>query len=138
MSTTMSTMKNTIAFNAEGLSPLSFEAFKSFDKTRKAYLAGEDFFRWDFDPCMAVALYEHFIHISPKDAERVKSIILAMDWLIEPTYGQVFYRKKGDINISVTVKRYGDHEELEPAEYGGAKVCFEVLRDLLLPMVYNW
>ena len=84
-------------------------------------------------------LREHFIALGKKyDVECVESVILSMDWLFDGTKYQTFYRRS-DEHMEITIKQYNGNEEVTPKVYNTSnKQNLEVLRDLCLPMVYNW
>lgn len=139
MSIATTMKKNAITFIVSGLAPMSTKAFKAFNLTRIAYYQGRDFLvDWHYDAIFSVALYEHFLKVSPADAKRVKDIILSADWIFDGSNIYTSYRKYNDPNPTVIVRQYGNSEELTPKEYHGRETCFEVLRDICLPAVYNW
>lgn len=145
--TTMNTVINnskrnvfSSSFIVKGLSPLSPTAFAEFDKIRKAYENYEPIDNnWEYPPCFLVALREHFIALGRQyDAENVESVILSMDWLFDGASYQTFYRRS-DEHQEITLKCYEGNEEIAPKVYNTSnKQNIEVLRNLCLPMVYNW
>lgn len=84
-----------------------------------------------------VALYEHFQKTSPLDAEDVQSVIMSMNWLFDGAQYQTFY-KNDEKPTTVTIKQYRDNEEVTPIEITSFDKAFEAIRDMCLPMVYNW
>lgn len=127
-------------FVVEGLSGLSHKAFVEFHKLRTAYYQGEDISNnWEFAPCFLLALQEHFKALNEQyDAECVESVILSMDWLFDGAKYQTFYRKSVD-HQEVVIKQYDGNEELPDKIFNTSnKQNLEVLRDICLPMVYNW
>ena len=66
------------------------------------------------------------------------SVILSMDWLFDGTNYQTFYRESED-HQKVIVKQYDGNEELPGRVFNTSNAQnLEVLRDMCLPMVYNW
>lgn len=127
-------------FVVEGLSGLSHKAFVEFHKLRTAYWNNEDISNsWEYPPCFLIALREHFAALGEQyDAECVESVILSMDWLFDGAKYQPFYRKSVD-HQEVVIKQYDGNEELPDKIFNTSnKQNLEVLRDLCLPMVYNW
>lgn len=127
-------------FVVEGLSGLSHKAFVEFHKLRTAYYQGEDISNnWEFAPCFLLALREYFKALNEQyNVECVESIILSMDWMFDGASYQTFYRHSID-HQEITIKQYNGNEEVTPKVYNTSnKQNLEVLRDLCLPMVYNW
>lgn len=137
--TTINNKKNGTTFAVTGLErALSAEAFVEYYKLYEAYLAEEDISNnWRYNPIFLIALYERFKRTSPYDAECVQNVILSMDWLFDGASVQTFYRKSVE-HMTVLVKQYKGNEELLPKEYTNSNQCFEVIRDMCLPMIYNW
>lgn len=147
----MTTRMNTIVNNSKrnlfstsyvvsGLEGMSHAAFEQFNKIRTAYYQGEDISNnWKFAPCFLIALREHFIALGKQyDVECMDSVILSMDWLFDGANYQTFYRHSID-HQEITIKQYNGNEEVTPKVYNTSnKQNLEVLRDLCLPMVYNW
>lgn len=128
------------SFAVEGLSPLSPAAFAEFNKLRDAYQKKMDISNnWEYSPCFLMALREHFIAIEQQyDVECVESVILSMDWFFDGPLYQTFYRNSL-YHQEIIIKQYDGIKELEPKKYNiSNKQNLEVLRDLCLPMVYNW
>ena len=66
------------------------------------------------------------------------SVILSMDWLFDGANYQTFYRKSED-HQKVVIKQYNGNEELPGKVFNTSNAQnLEVLRDMCLPMVYNW
>ena len=147
----MTTRMNTIVNNSKrnlfstsyvvsGLEGMSHAAFEQFNKIRTAYYQGEDISNnWEYPPCFLIALREHFKALNEQyDAECVESVILSMDWLFDGAKYQTFYRKSVD-HQEVVIKQYNGNEELPDKIFNTSnKQNLEVLRDMCLPMVYNW
>ena len=147
----MTTRMNTIVNNSKrnlfstsyvvsGLEGMSHAAFEQFNKIRTAYYQGEDISNhWEFAPCFLLALREHFKALNEQyNVECVESIILSMDWMFDGASYQAFYRHSID-HQEITIKQYNGNEEVTPKVYNTSnKQNLEVLRDLYLPMVYNW
>lgn len=147
----MTTRMNTVVNNSKcnlfstsyvvsGLEGMSHAAFKQFNKIRTAYYQGEDISNnWEFAPCFLIALREHFKALNEQyDVECMDSIILSMDWLFDGASYQTFYRHS-EKHQEITIKQYNGNEEVSPKVYNTSnKQNLEVLRDLCLPMVYNW
>ena len=147
----MTTRMNTIVNNSKrnlfstsyvvsGLEGMSHAAFEQFNKIRTAYYQGEDISNhWEFAPCFLLALREHFKALNEQyNVECVESIILSMDWMFDGASYQTFYRHSID-HQEITIKQYNGNEEVTPKVYNTSnKQNLEVLRDLYLPMVYNW
>lgn len=147
----MTTRMNTIINNSKrnlfstsyvvsGLEGMSHAAFEQFSKIRTAYYQGEDISNnWEFAPCFLLALREHFKALNEQyNVECVESIILSMDWMFDGTSYQTFYRHSID-HQEITIKQYNGNEEVTPKVYNTSnKQNMKVLRDLCLPMVYNW
>lgn len=132
--------RNSTTYIVSGLDGLSHKAFEQFNKIRTAYYQGEDISNnWEFAPCFLLALREHFKALNEQyDAECVESVILSMDWLFDGAKYQTFYRKSVD-HQEVVIKQYDGNEELPDKIFNTSnKQNLEVLRDLCLPMVYNW
>lgn len=131
--------RNSTTYIVSGLDGLSHKAFEQFNKIRTAYYQGEDISNnWEFAPCFLLALREHFKALNEQyNVECVESIVLSMDWMFDGMSYQTFY-KNDEKPTTVTVKQYSGNEEIAPKEYISSKQCLEVLRDLCLPMVYNW
>ena len=128
-------------FIVKGLSPLSPSAYEEFTKIRKAYCekGGDISDNWEYPPCFLIALREYFVATGSQwDVENMESVILSMDWLFDGVSYQTFYRKNWE-HQEITIKQYNGNEEMEPKVYNTSnKQNLEVLRDLCLPMVYNW
>ena len=143
MNTTINNSKNNVfgtTFIVEGLNGLSHKGFMEFNKLRTAYWNNEDISNnWEYPPCFLVALREHFAALGKQyDVECMDSIILSMDWLFDGAKYQTFYRRS-DEHMEITIKQYNGNEEVTPKVYNTSnKQNLEVLRDLCLPMVYNW
>lgn len=143
MNTVINNSKRNIfssSFVVEGLSPLSPSAFAEFNKLREAYRNNEDISNsWEFAPCFLVALREHFLATNAQyDVECVESVILSMDWLFDGASYQTFYRNS-EGHQEVVVKQYDGNNELPEKVFNTSnKQNLEVLRDMCLPMVYNW
>lgn len=147
----MTTRMNTIVNNSKrnlfstsyivsGLEGMSHAAFEQFNKIRTAYYQGEDISNnWEFAPCFLLALREHFAALGKQyDVECMDSVILSMNWLFDGASYQTFYRNS-EKHMEVVVKQYNGNEELPDKVYNTSnKQNLEVLRDLCLPMVYNW
>lgn len=147
----MTTRMNTIVNNSKrnlfstsyivsGLEGMSHAAFEQFNKIRTAYYQGEDISNnWEFAPCFLLALREHFAALGKQyDVECMDSVILSMNWLFDGASYQTFYRNS-EKHMEVVVKQYNGNEELPDKAYNTSnKQNLEVLRDLCLPMVYNW
>lgn len=132
--------RNSTIYIVSGLDGLSHKAFEQFNKIRTAYYQGEDISNnWEFAPCFLLALREHFKALNEQyDVECVESIILSMDWMFDGASYQTFYRHSID-HQEVVIKQYNGNEEMEPKVFNTSnKQNMEVLRDLCLPMVYNW
>lgn len=128
------------SFVVEGLSPLSPKAFAEFDKLRNAYENYETIDNsWEYPPCFLVALREHFLASGKEyDAKNIESVILSMDWLFDGVSYQTFYRHNEE-HQKVTIKQYNGNNELSDEVYSTSNLHnLEVLRDMCLPMVYNW
>lgn len=142
MNTTINNSKknrNSTSYIVSGLDGMSHAAFEQFNKIRTAYYNREDISNnWEYPPCFLIALREHFKALNEQyDVECVESIILSMDWMFDGMSYQTFY-KNDEKPTTVTVKQYSGNEEIAPKEYISSKQCLEVLRDICLPMVYNW
>lgn len=127
-------------FVVEGLSGLSHKGVMEFNKLRTAYYNNEDISNsWEFSPCFLIALREHFIALGKQyDVECMDSIILSMDWLFDGAQYQTFYRNS-ESHQEITVKQYDGNKEVEPKVFNTSnKQNIEILRDMCLPMVYNW
>ena len=147
----MTTRMNTIVNNSKkntfgtsyivsGLSPLSHKAFEQFNKIRTAYYQQKDISNnWEYPPCFLIVLREHFKALNEQyNVECVESIILSVDWLFDGANYQTFYRKSED-HQEVVIKQYDGNKELSDKIFNTSnKQNLEVLRDLCLPMVYNW
>lgn len=132
--------RNSTTYIVSGLDGLSHKAFEQFNKIRTAYYQQEDISNnWEYPPCFLIALREHFKALNEQyDAECVESVILSMDWLFDGAKYQTFYRKSVD-HQEVVIKQYDGNEELPDKIFNTSnKQNLEVLRDLCLPMVYNW
>ena len=131
--------RNSTTYIVSGLNGLSHKAFEQFNKIRTSYYNREDISNnWEYPPCFLIALREHFKALNEQyDVECVESIILSMDWMFDGMSYQTFY-KNDEKPTTVTVKQYSGNEEIAPKEYISSKQCLEVLRDICLPMVYNW
>lgn len=132
--------RNSTSYIISGLDGMSHAGFVEFNKLRTAYYNHEDISNnWEYPPCFLIALREHFVAIgSQYDTECVESVILSMDWLFDGANYQTFYRRSDD-HMEVTIKQYNGNEEAEPKVYNTSnKQNLEVLRDICLPMVYNW
>lgn len=143
MNTTINNSKKNVfgtSFVLSGLSPMSHKGFMEFNKLRTAYYNNEDISNsWEYPPCFLIALREHFAALNEQyDAECVESVILSMDWLFDGAKYQTFYRKSVD-HQEVVIKQYDGNEELPDKIFNTSnKQNLEVLRDMCLPMVYNW
>jgi hypothetical protein len=143
MNTTINNSKKNVfgtTFVVEGLSGLSHKSFVEFHKLRTAYWNNEDISNnWKYPPCFLIALREHFLAVGQQyDAECVESVILSMDWLFDGVSYQTFYRNSEN-HMEIVVKQYNGNEELPDKVFNTSnKQNLEVLRDLCLPMVYNW
>lgn len=143
MNTTIDNSKknrNSTTYIVSGLDGLSHKAFEQFNKIRTAYYQGEDISNnWEFAPCFLLALREHFKALNEQyNMECVESIILSMDWLFDGASYQTFYRRH-DEHQEVTIKQYNGDKEMAPKVYNTSNAQnLEVLRDICLPMVYNW
>lgn len=143
MNTTIDNSKKNVfgtSFVLSGLSPMSHKGFMEFNKLRTAYYNNEDISNsWEFSLCFLIALREHFIALGKKyDVECVESVILSMDWLFDGASYQTFYRNSEN-HQEITIKQYDGNKEVEPKVYNTSnKQNLEMLRDLCLPMVYNW
>lgn len=132
--------RNSTTYIVSGLDGLSHKAFEQFNKIRTAYYQGEDISNnWEFAPCFLLVLREHFKALNEQyNVECVESIILSMDWMFDGASYQTFYRHSID-HQEITIKQYNGNEEVTPKVYNTSnKQNLEVLRDLCLPMVYNW
>lgn len=132
--------RNSTTYIVSGLYGLSHKAFEQFNKIRTAYYQQEDISNnWEYPPCFLIALREHFKALNEQyDAECVESVILSMDWLFDGAKYQTFYRKSVD-HQEVVIKQYDGNEELPDKIFNiSNKQNLEVLRDMCLPMVYNW
>lgn len=132
--------RNSTSYIVSGLDGMSHAAFEQFNKIRTAYYNREDISNnWEYPPCFLVALREHFKALNEQyDAECVESVILSMDWLFDGAKYQTFYRKSVD-HQEVVIKQYNGNEELPDKIFNTSnKQNLEVLRDMCLPMVYNW
>lgn len=132
--------RNSTTYIVSGLDGLSHKAFEQFNKIRTAYYQQEDISNnWEYPPCFLIALREHFKALNEQyDAECVESVILSMDWLFDGAKYQTFYRKSVD-HQEVVIKQYDGNEELPDKIFNTSnKQNLEVLRDMCLPMVYNW
>lgn len=132
--------RNSTTYIVSGLDGLSHKAFEQFNKIRTAYYQQEDISNnWEYPSCFLIALREHFKALNEQyDAECVESVILSMDWLFDGAKYQTFYRRS-DEHMEITIKQYNGNEEVTPKVYNTSnKQNLEVLRDLCLPMVYNW
>ena len=132
--------RNSTTYIVSGLYGLSHKAFEQFNKIRTAYYQQEDISNnWEYPPCFLIALREHFKALNEQyDAECVESVILSMDWLFDGAKYQTFYRKSVD-HQEVVIKQYDGNEELPDKIFNTSnKQNLEVLRDMCLPMVYNW
>lgn len=143
MNTAMDNSKKNVfgtSFVVEGLNGLSHKAFVEFHKLRTAYWNNEDISNsWEYPPCFLIALREHFAALGKQyDVECMDSIILSMNWLFDGVSYQTFYQNSEN-HMKVVVKQYNGNEELPDKVYNTSnKQNLEVLRDLCLPMVYNW
>lgn len=143
MNTAMDNSKKNVfgtSFVLSGLSPMSHKGFMEFNKLRTAYYNNEDISNnWEFSPCFLIALREHFIALGKQyDVECIDSIILSLDWMFDGASYQTFYRHS-EKHQEITIKQYNGNEEVSPKVYNTSnKQNLEVLRDLCLPMVYNW
>lgn len=127
-------------FVVEGLSGLSHKAFVEFHKLRTAYWNNEDISNsWEYPPCFLIALREHFAALGKQyDVECVESVILSMDWLFDGASYQTFYRNSEN-HMKIVVKQYNGNEKLPDKMFNiSNEQNLEVLKDLCLPMVYNW
>lgn len=132
--------RNSTTYIVSGLDGLSHKAFEQFNKIRTAYYQQDDISNnWEYPPCFLIALREHFKALNEQyDAECVESVILSMDWLFDGAKYQTFYRKSVD-HQEVVIKQYDGNEELPDKIFNTSnKQNLEVLRDMCLPMVYNW
>lgn len=132
--------RNSTTYIVSGLDGLSHKAFEQFNKIRTAYYQQDDISNnWECPPCFLIALREHFKALNEQyDAECVESVILSMDWLFDGAKYQTFYRKSVD-HQEVVIKQYDGNEELPDKIFNTSnKQNLEVLRDMCLPMVYNW
>lgn len=132
--------RNSTSYIVSGLDGMSHAAFEQFNKIRTAYYNREDISNnWEYPPCFLVALREHFKALNEQyDAECVESVILSMDWLFDGAKYQTFYRKSVD-HQEVVIKQYNGNEELPDKIFNTSnKQNLEVLKDMCLPMVYNW
>lgn len=132
--------RNSTTYIVSGLYGLSHKAFEQFNKIRTAYYQQEDISNnWEYPPCFLIALREYFKALNEQyDAECVESVILSMDWLFDGAKYQTFYRKSVD-HQEVVIKQYDGNEELPDKIFNTSnKQNLEVLRDMCLPMVYNW
>ena len=143
MTTTINNSKknrNSTSYIVSGLDGMSHAAFEQFNKIRTAYYNREDISNnWEYPPCFLIALREHFAALGKQyDVECMDSIILSMDWFFDGASYQTFYRNSEN-HMKVVVKRYNGNEELPDKIFNTSnKQNLEVLRDLCLPMVYNW
>lgn len=141
MNTTINNSKknrNSTSYIVSGLDGMSHAAFEQFNKIRTAYYNREDISNnWEYPSCFLVALYEHFQKTSPLDAEDVQSVIMSMNWLFDGAQYQTFY-KNDEKPTTVTIKQYRGNEEVTPIEITSFDKAFEAIRDMCLPMVYNW
>lgn len=143
MNTTINNSKknrNSTSYIVSGLDGMSHAAFEQFNKIRTAYYNREDISNsWEYPPCFLIALREHFAALGKQyDVECMDSVILFMDWFFDGANYQTFYRKPED-HQEVAIKQYNGNEELPDKIYNiSNKQNLEVLRDLCLPMVYNW
>lgn len=143
MNTAMDNSKKNVfgtSFVLSGLSPMSHKGFVEFNKLRTAYYNNEDISnRWEYPPCFLIALREHFAALGKQyDVECVESVILSMDWLFNGASYQTFYRNSEN-HMKVVVKQYNGNEELPDKMFNiSNEQNLEVLKDLCLPMVYNW
>ena len=143
MNTTINNSKknrNSTSYIVSGLDGMSHAAFEQFNKIRTAYYNREDISNnWEYPPCFLIALREHFKALNEQyDVECMDSVILSMDWLFDGANYQTFYRKSED-HQEVVVKQYDGNEELPDRVFNTSnKQNLEILRDICLPMVYNW
>ena len=132
--------RNSTSYIVSGLDGMSHAAFEQFNKIRTAYYNREDISNnWEYPPCFLIALREHFVSVgSQYDVECLESVILSLDWLFDGASYQTFYRSNFE-HQEITIKQYNDNKEVSPKVYNTSnKQNLEVLRDLCLPMVYNW
>lgn len=132
--------RNSTSYIVSGLDGMSHAAFEQFNKIRTAYYQQKDISNnWEYPPCFLVALREYFKALNEQyNVECVESIILSMDWLFDEASYQTFYRHSID-HQEVVIKQYDGNEEMEPKVFNTSnKQNMEVLRDLCLPLVYNW
>ena len=132
--------RNSTSYIVSGLDGMSHAAFEQFNKIRTAYYNREDISNnWEYPPCFLIALHEHFVSVgSQYDVECLESVILSLDWLFDGTSYQTFYRRNFE-HQEITIKQYNGNKEVSPKVYNTSnKQNLEVLRDLCLPMVYNW
>ena len=132
--------RNSTSYIVSGLDGMSHAAFEQFNKIRTAYYNREDISNnWKYPPCFLIALREHFKALNEQyNVECVESIILSTDWMFDGASYQTFYRHSID-HQEVVIKQYNGNEEMEPKVFNTSnKQNMEVLRDLCLPMVYNW
>ena len=143
MNTVMDNSKKNVfgtTFVVEGLSGLSHKAFVEFHKLRTAYWNNEDISNiWEYPPCFLIALREHFAALGKQyDVECMDSVILSMDWLFDGAQYQTFYRNS-ESHQEITIKQYDGNKEVEPKVFNTSnKQNIEILRNICLPMVYNW
>lgn len=132
--------RNSTSYIVSGLSGMSHAAFEQFNKIRTAYYNREDISNnWEYPPCFLIVLREHFKALNEQyNVECVESIILSMDWLFDGANYQTFYRKSED-HQEVVIKQYDGNKELSDKIFNTSnKQNLEILRDICLPMVYNW
>lgn len=132
--------RNSTSYIVSGLDGMSHAAFEQFNKIRTAYYQQKDISNnWEYPPCFLIVLREHFKALNEQyNVECVESIILSMDWLFDGANYQTFYRKSED-HQEVVIKQYDGNKELSDKIFNTSnKQNLEVLRDLCLPMVYNW
>ena len=143
MNTTINNSKknrNSTSYIVSGLDGMSHAAFEQFNKIKTAYYNREDISNnLEYPPCFLVALREHFAALGEQyDVECMDSVILSMDWLFDGANYQTFYRKSED-HQEVVVKEYDGNEELPGRVFNTSNAQnLEVLRNMCLPMVYNW
>lgn len=132
--------RNSTSYIVSGLDGMSHAAFEQFNKIRTAYYQQKDISNnWEYPPCFLIVLREHFKALNEQyNVECVESIILSMDWLFDGANYQTFYRKSED-HQEVVIKQYDGNKELSDKIFNTSNTQnLEVLRDLCLPMVYNW
>lgn len=129
---TMNTKNNTtITVNVLTMSPAAYEEFYEL---RMAIEQSKSFDIWSYNPYFLIALYDYYKAVNyGAMMNKVKTTIKSLDWFFD---GAHLYTYESNGQYKVTVREYKG-EAFNDKVYTGDK-CFEVIRDMCIPVVMNF